>query len=201
MTDPVLIIACGALARELVELKATNKLDHLTIECLPSELHNRPDKIPAAIEARLDSVEGYGRILLGYADCGTGGRIDDICERRGVERLPGAHCYEFFAGSRLFEQLHDAEPGTFYLTDFLAKHFELLVYDGLGLNKHPQLRSVYFSNYRRLVYLAQTDNPALEEKARAAADKLGLAFDHHRTGYGALATLAVGLTVELGARR
>ncbi len=192
---PVLVLACGALARELRDIVAANGLDHVSIECLASELHNRPDDIPAAVEARLDAVgHRYHEVLIGYADCGTGGRLDEVCQRRGLTRLPGAHCYEFYAGPEPFAQLHDEEPGTFYLTDFLARHFDRLVYQTLGLDRHPQLRDMYFGNYRRVVYLAQRHDPALADMARRAAERLGLAYEYRFSGYGQLAETLVALT-------
>jgi hypothetical protein len=190
--DRLLVIACGALARELLDVIRLNSLDWVDVECLPASLHNTPDLIPAAVEARLDSALGsYREVLVGYADCGTGGKLDSVLEARGVERLPGAHCYEFFATSDVFASLHDQEPGTFYLTDFLARHFDRLVWNGLGLDRWPQLRDDYFGNYRRLVYLSQIDSPDLVDRARAAASGLGLAFEQRRVGYGDLATTLV----------
>jgi len=190
----VLVLACGALARELKDLVSANHLDQVTIECLPAELHNRPELIPAEIEARLDARRGrYDRVLVGYADCGTGGRLDEVCRRWGVQRLPGAHCYELFAGPGAFAELHEAEPGTFYLTDYLARHFDRLVFDLLGIDRHPELLTMYFGNYHRLVYLAQRDDEGLRRRARAAALRLGLRYEHRFTGYGQLAESVVTL--------
>ena len=164
----VLVIACGALARELVDVIKGNGLEWVDVECLPAKLHNTPDQITAAVERKLDAAAGrYQKVFVGYADCGTGGTLDAMLDRRGVDRLPGAHCYEFFAGADLFARLHDAEPGTFYLTDFLTKHFDRLVWEGLGLDRWPQLRDQYFGNYRRLVYLSQIDNPDLVDEGPA----------------------------------
>lgn len=184
--DPrVLVIACGALARELVDVIKGNGLSWVDVECLPAKLHNTPDQITAAVERKLDAAAGrYRKVFVGYADCGTGGTLDAMLARRGVDRLPGAHCYEFFAGSGLFARLHDAEPGTFYLTDFLTKHFDRLVWEGLGLDRWPQLRDQYFGNYRRLIYLSQIENADLLARAREAADRLGLKFEHRAVGYG-----------------
>lgn len=190
--DRLLVIACGALAKELLEVVRLNALDWVEVECLPARLHNTPDLIPAAVEERLDSALGrYREVFVGYADCGTGGMLDRVLEARGVERLPGAHCYEFFATSDVFAPLHDKEPGTFYLTDFLARHFDRLVWNGLGLDRWPQLRDDYFGNYRRLVYLSQVGSPGLVNQARAAASRLGLDFEHKPVGYGDLATTLV----------
>ena len=184
----VLVLACGALAREILHITRLNGWHHVTMECLPAKLHHEPKKIIPAIEARLDAIgDEYDRVLLGYGDCGTGGHLDALIERRpGVERLPGAHCYEFFATTTVFTELHEAELGTFYLTDFLVKHFDRFVIQYLGLDRHPQLRDMYFGNYRKLVYLSQLDDPTLVERAREAADRLGLEFDHVPSGYGEL---------------
>ncbi len=191
-----LILACGALAGELrAILAAVDASDTVAIECLPGQLHNRPDLIPEAIERRLDEVQDrFDTILLGYADCGTGGRIDELCARRGVERLPGPHCYAFYAGQDAFAALHDQEPGTLYLTDYLAKHFEPLVWRSLGLDRHPELRDLYFANYRRVVHLAQSDDAAIRARAEAAAERLALSFEHRPTGYGELGEAVVTLT-------
>jgi len=185
----VLVIACGALAREIAALRAANEWRHLDVRCLPPELHNRPERIPGAVrEAIRASRERYSTIFVAYGDCGTGGALDDVLREERVERIPGAHCYEFFTGSDTFAELADEEPGTFYVTDFLLRHFDRLVIGGLGLDRHPELASEYFRNYRRLVYLAQVDAPERIGAARAAAQRLGLAFEHRVTGYGGLAT-------------
>jgi hypothetical protein len=184
-----LAIACGALAREIVALKRLNGWEALDIECLPPELHNRPERIPAAVEAAIRGArDRYERIFVAYADCGTGGELDAVLAREGVERLPGAHCYEFFATSTVFAALHEAELGTFYLTDFLVRHFDRLVIEGLGLERYPQLVAEYFRNYKKLVYLAQLDDPELATRAEAAAARLGLAYERRLTGYGDLET-------------
>jgi hypothetical protein len=183
----VLIVGCGALARELVAL--TRGLPNIDITCLPATLHNRPGGIPGAVRERIRRRRaGYDRVFVAYADCGTGGLLDHVIEEEGVERLAGAHCYEFYAGREAFESLSAEEPGTFYLTDFLARNFDRLVIGALGLDRHPELRDDYFGNYRRLVYLAQTDDPALVLAARRAARRLRLTFELRHTGYGELAT-------------
>jgi len=157
MTATVLIIGCGAIAHELVELQRRNQWRHIRIQCLPAALHNTPDQIPGMVRKALEKYSSsYAHIFLAYADCGTGGALDRVLEEYGVERLPGAHCYEFFSGSSLFAQLNDEEIGTFYLTDFLVRHFDRLVKKGLGLDRHPQLIENYFGNYRRVAYLAQS---------------------------------------------
>ncbi len=193
--ERVLVLACGALVKELQALVATNGLDSLTIECLPAELHARPAEIPDAVASRLERrIAEYDRVLVGYADCGTAGRLDEVCERFDVERLPGEHCYQFFAGTEAFNELQDDEPGTFYLTDFLARHFDLLVLRMLGLDRHPELMSMYFGNYTRLIYLSQLDAPDLLERAKQAAEHLGLRFEHRPTGYGELEGALVHFT-------
>jgi hypothetical protein len=192
--DRLLVIACGALAREILDVVRLNSLDWVDVECLPATLHNTPDLIPAAVEERLDAAEGYRNVFVGYADCGTGGLLDRVLEARGVNRLPGAHCYELYATGPEFAVLHDREPGTFYLTDFLTRHFDRLVWAGLGLDRWPELRDTYFGNYRSLVYLSQVPTSDLIARAGAAAGKLGLSFEHRHSGYGDLASTLVDIT-------
>ncbi len=196
---PLLVIACGALAREIVALKRLNGWSDMAVECLPPELHNRPERIPAAVQAAIRAARGhYAHIFVAYADCGTGGMLDAMLASEGIARLPGAHCYEFFATSAAFAELSHAEPGTFYLTDFLVRHFDRLVIEGLGLDRHPELQPEYFRNYRRLVYLVQSADAALSSAARAAAARLGLTYEERQTGYGELAsTLGQVATVSL----
>jgi len=184
----VLIIACGALAREILALIRLNDWHHIDLICLPANLHNRPDQIPERLREKIrENRARYERIAVAYADCGTGGRIDRVLAEEGGERLLGPHCYAFFAGQEVFEALHEAEVGTFYLTDYLARHFDTLIIKGMRLDRHPELLGMMFGNYTRLVYLAQTDDPTLDEKAEAAAARLGLAYERRRTGYGELA--------------
>jgi hypothetical protein len=185
-TRSVLVIGCGAIARELLAVISRNRLEGIKVECLPAILHNRPEKIPGAVRARLEVADGYDEIFVAYGDCGTGGMLDRVLEEFGVERLPGAHCYQFFAGLDLFDSIHDEDPGTLYLTDYLTRHFDRLVWRGLGLDRHPELLEDYFGNYRRVVYLAQTDDPGLTEEAMAAADRIGLSFERRWVGYGEL---------------
>jgi hypothetical protein len=182
-----LVIGCGALARELVEVTST--LPGVDVACLSPDLHNRPGGIPGAVRARIHEArrDGYERIFVAYADCGTGGLLDPLLAAEGVERLPGAHCYEFFAGSPTFAAMAADEPGTFWLTDFLARNFERLVIRGLGIDRHPELEAVYFRNYTRVVFLSQTDDPDLLVLAERAAERLGLAFEHRPTGIAGLA--------------
>ena len=183
MAGGVLVLACGALARELEQLRRAGPLAHVTLRCLDAALHNRPERIAPAIEsAILRHRAHYAHIFVAYGDCGTGGALDRVLERHGIERLPGAHCYEFLAGEAVFGALAEEELGTFYLTDFLVRHFPRLVREGLGLERHPELRAQYFGNYRRVVYLAQTDDALLDEQARAQAEWLGLAYERRLTG-------------------
>jgi hypothetical protein len=177
----VLILACGALAREVQAV--AEQLPAFDLRCIPATLHNRPDQIVPAIKAVLADVEGqYDRTILAFGDCGTGGALDALCRERGLGRLPGAHCYSFFAGAQQFDALMNEELGTFFLTDFLARQFETMVIQPLGLDRKPELRDLYFGRYRRLVFLSQTSDDALLNKARHAADCLGLTFEHRPTG-------------------
>ena len=188
------VIACGALATELRAVLAGQGLSDVEVRYLPANLHNRPEQIVPALADLVTSLDGH--VFIAYADCGTGGALDAfLAEHPGIERLPGAHCYEFFAGAARFAALHDAEPGTFYLTDFLAKHFDTLVWRGLGLDRHPSLLPTYFGNYRRVVLLSQTDDFAIVAAAEVAAKRLGLAFDHEPTGLAPFAdAVAVGIS-------
>jgi hypothetical protein len=187
--DRVLVIGCGALARELVAVIDQAGLVNVDLTCLPATLHNRPGGIPALVREKIRAARPhYERIFIAYADCGTGGLLDAMLADEGVERLPGAHCYEFYAGAQAFAAITDEELGTFFLTDFLARNFERLIIKGLGLDRHPELLPTYFGNYKRLVYLSQTDDPTLVVAARRGARRLGLAFEHRQTGYGDLAT-------------
>lgn len=178
-----LVIACGALAHELTAAIERSGWRHLEIQCLPARLHNTPDRITDAVREKIHAARGrYRRIYAAYADCGTGGRLDAMLEQEGVPRIGGSHCYEFFTGSAAFDAISGAEPGTFYLTDFLVRHFDRLVLRDLGIDEHPELESMYFGNYTRLVYLAQHHDEALLEKARGAARRLGLEFEYRFTG-------------------
>jgi len=185
----VLIIACGALAREITGLKRSYGWNHLRLKCIDARLHNRPDEIPHRVRALIrENRASFQNIFVAYADCGTGGMLDRVLREEGVERLPGAHCYDFYAGRKRFAALSSAEPGTFYLTDFLVRHFERLVIEPLGLDKHPQLRDAYFGNYTRLVYLSQTHNAEMLDAAEVAAARLSLPFEHVHCGFGELET-------------
>ncbi len=205
MTEPTgapggrtLVVACGALARELLQVVEANGLTHVDVECLPASYHNTPDVIPDAVATRVRAAtDRYQRIFVGYGDCGTGGRLDAVCGELGVERLPGDHCYEFLAGSNAFADLHSEELGTFFLTDYLVKHFDRLVVKAFWLDTHPEMLDAVFGNYRRLAYLSQADDPDLVDRARAAADRLGLSFEHRPTG---LSNLEARVLVGIGAR-
>ena len=182
-----LVIGCGALAREL--LAVTADLPGVAVTCIDARLHMRPERIAAAVRAKIREAraeEPDRRLFVAYADCGTGGALDAILDEERVERLEGAHCYEVYAGSAAFAAMQDEEVGTFYLTDFLARQFETLVLTGLGIDRHPELLPLYFGNYTRLVHLAQTEDEALTAKAKAAADRLGLRFERRFTGLGDL---------------
>lgn len=197
-----LIIACGALVSELRAVLGRNGLnDAIEVRYLPANLHNRPEGIVPALREHLDT-RGSRPTMVGYADCGTGGALDAMLrEYPDVTRIPGAHCYEFFAGTDFFSQLHDEQPGTFYLTDFLAKHFDALVWQGLGLDRHPELRDTYFGAYTRLVLLSQTTDPAVEAAGRAAAERLGLVFEHRHVGLDGLeAAIPVSFRASAGVR-
>ncbi len=185
-----LFIACGALAREFLAVsKANGWDDHLEVTCLPAIWHNRPDKIPEGVRRKIRAGrKRFERIFVLYGDCGTGGALDRVLAEEGVERIDGPHCYQFFAGTADFEKLMDEEPGTFFLTDYLARHFDRVMWQGLGLDRHPELRDAYFGNYRKLVYLAQIDDAKLVAKAKEAAERLKLEFHHRATGYGEFAS-------------
>jgi uncharacterized protein DUF1638 len=184
-----LLIACGALAREIAALKRANGWTSVDVRCLPAQLHNRPERIAPAVRAEIQANrERYAHMFVVYADCGTRGTLDEVLKEEGVERLPGAHCYEFLSTAQVFAQLSEAEPGTFYLTDFLLRHFERLVIRPLGLDRHPQLAAEYFRNYRKLVYLAQAERAGAIEQAQRIADSFGFTFEYRFTGYGELGT-------------
>ncbi len=181
------VITCSALMREIHQLSQANGWSHLKVECISAGLHNRPEKITAMVKQAIITAKKSGlSVFVAYGDCGTGGQLDALLEEQGVERILGAHCYEFFSGTDQFSRFTEAEIGTFYLTDFLVRHFDRLVIRGLGLDKKPELEPLYFGNYRKLLYLAQTIDPDLKIRAEAAAKRLGLEFDYHYTGCGNL---------------
>ena len=181
----ILLLACGALARELIDLRDANGWDHMDLHCLPAILHNTPDRIPDAVRAAVEKHRaGYETILVVYADCGTGGMLQKACAELGVEMIEGPHCYSFFEGNAAFAARE--EFTAFYLTDFLVRQFDAFVTKPLGLDRHPELRDMYFAHYETLVYQAQTDDPELTKKAQICADRLGLQFERRFTGYGDL---------------
>ena len=187
-TGRVLLIACGALAHEIVALKRANGWDHLDLQCLPANLHLWPDRITVAVaEAVAAHRACYDTIFVVYADCGTGGQLQQKCKELGVEMVEGPHCYSFFEGNAAFAA-HPDEISAFYLTDFLVRQFDAFVWRPMGLDRHPQLRDMYFGNYTKLVYQAQTNEPELDARARDCAARLGLAYERRFTGYGDLAT-------------
>ena len=188
------MIGCGALARELVELTRKAGLPAMDLTCLPASLHNRPERIPDAVAARIRRAraQGYDQIFVAYADCGTGGLLAARCEALGVEMIAGPHCYSFFDGNAAFAARADDEVTTFYLTDFLVRQFDAFVWRPMGLDRHPELRDMLFGNYERLVYLAQTEDPALDAEAARCAARLGLAYERRFTGYGDLVAAIAG---------
>lgn len=184
----VLVIACGMLAREILAVKERLGLTHLDLTCLPAEFHFRPDRIPAAMDAAIvkAKAEGYDRIFVGYADCGTGGLLDRVLEKHGVARMAGPHCFAFYQGEAAFAAVADADITAFYMTDFLCRQFDAFFVEPLGLDRHPELAKDFFGNYEKVVYLAQTEDPELEKVAIGAAKMLGLAYEKRVTFYGDL---------------
>ncbi|MBL8574802.1 MAG: DUF1638 domain-containing protein [Hyphomicrobiaceae bacterium] len=182
-----LVIACGALARELVAVVDMNRFEHLAVTALPAILHNRPEKIPGEVRRKIRANKAkYARIVVLYGDCGTGGLLDAMLAEEGVERIDGEHCYAFYAGLDTFAAMHEAEIGTFYLTDYMVRHFDRLIWKGLGLDRYPQLFATYFGHYTRIMYLAQLPDAALEAKARAIAERMKLRFEMRATGLGGI---------------
>jgi hypothetical protein len=185
----ILLIACGALAHEILALKAANGWTHLDLQCLPAKLHLWPDRIIPAVEEAVEKARSsYDQVFVVYADCGTGGLLQAACDRLGVLMVEGPHCYAFFEGNAAFAARSETEFDAFYLTDFLVRQFDAFVWKPMGLDRHPELRDMYFGNYRKLVYQAQVDDPALDAKAEDCARRLGLAYERRFTGYGDLAT-------------
>ncbi len=195
----MLIIACGALAREITALRQMHGWQHLDLTCLPADLHLTPNLIPDAVAAAVAHHRpAYGdRIFIAYADCGTGGLLANRCAELGVTMIAGPHCYAFFDGLTGFESRAEAETRAFYLTDFLTRQFEAFCWRPMGFDRHPELIPVMFGNYEKLIYLAQTDDPALDAQARDAAARLGLVYERRLTGYGDLATVLAGLRDQL----
>lgn len=189
---PVRVIGCGAIAREILAVCEANGLDHIDLACLPAQWHLYPDRIAPGVKAAIKEArdEGFRKIYVAYADCGTGGMLDKVCEEEGVERIAGPHCYSFYAGNDTFARWDD-DIDAFFLTDFLARQFESFIIEPLGLKKHPELRDMYFGNYRKLIYLSQNDDPELRAKAQKAAETLGLEYEYRFTGYGDLTSSLV----------
>ena len=195
-SDKILVIACGALANEITALIRMNNWTHLQLRYLPAKLHNEPHNIPQNIRKNLKNAQNkFSKIFIGYADCGTGGKIDNLLEEFGVQRLPGAHCYEFFSSNQTFSKMLEEEPGSFFLTDFLVKSFEKLIWQGLKINSHPELLNIYFRHYKRLVYLAQTESKELQTQAQEIAKRLGLSYSYRFNGYGGLSPALSDLAV------
>lgn len=184
----LLVIACGMIAREVLAVKAQLHLEYLDLTCLPAEFHYYPERIPPAMDQAILKAreDGYRNIFIGYADCGTGGLLDRVCEKHGVERIGGPHCFAFYQGLESYAGIGDGDMTTFYMTDFLCRQFDAFFLKPLGLDRHPELAQDYFGNYEKLVYLAQTDDPALEPVAKDAAAMLGLVYEKRTTGYGDL---------------
>jgi Protein of unknown function (DUF1638) len=187
-TDRCLVIACGAIVREIQAVMAQGGLTNIDITAVPATYHNRPEKIAPAVARRIAQgrARGYTRLFVAYADCGTQGALDKLLADEHIDRLPGAHCYAFFSGVEAFAIRADEDVTSFYLTDFLARHFDALVIRGLGIDRHPELMPLYFGNYERVIYLSQAPTSNLLARAEAAAARLGLAFMHRPVGYGDL---------------
>lgn len=192
--DRLLVIACGMIAREVLAVKERLGLDYLDLTCLPADFHFHPDRIAPAMEEAIGEARarGYGHIFAGYGDCGTGGLLDRVLERHGVTRLDGPHCFAFYQGNQAFAASGEADMLAFYMTDFLCRQFDAFFVRPLGLDRHPELAADYFGNYEKLVYLAQTDDPALDRVAQAAAARLGLTYERRFTGYGDLTPALAG---------
>ena len=193
------LIICGALAREILALKERHRWQ-VDVAAVPATFHMTPARIAPAVEKRiLELRERYDRLIVVYGDCGTGGALDETLDRLGVERIAGPHCYEWYGGG-LFQQLMDEEPGTYFLTDFMVRHFRTLILKSMGLDRFPQLKQDYFGNYKRLVYLVQKPDPALIEEAKAAASYLELPLEIRATGYNLLEARLLALLQEEGVK-
>ncbi|MFZ1815942.1 MAG: DUF1638 domain-containing protein [Rhizobiaceae bacterium] len=182
------VIACGMIAREVLAVNEQLGLDHIDLKCLPAEFHHHPDRIAPAMDRAIIAAraEGYEHVFAGYADCGTGGALDKVLAIHGVERIAGPHCFSFYIGNDTFAREGEEHMMTFFITDFLARHFETFLIKPLGLDRHPELIPVYFGNYRKALYLAQTEDPQLDALAREGAGRLGLEYERRLTGYGDL---------------
>lgn len=193
------IIACGMIAREVMAVNEQLGFDHIDLKCLPASYHHHPEHIAPEMDKAIQKAreDGFEHIFVGYADCGTSGELDKVCEKHGVERIQGPHCFSFYMGNQVFDDSDGEHITTFFITDFLARHFETFMKRPLGLDKHPELLEMYFSNYTKALYLAQTEDPELEANARAAAEFLGLDYEYRYTGYGDL-KIAVQQTSAAG---
>ena len=200
--EKLLVIACGMIAREVLAVRERHGFEHLELRCLPAEYHYYPDRIPPAMDAAIAEArdEGFRHIFVGYGDCGTGGMLDKVCEKHGVERMAGPHCFAFYQGIDAFEKIADDDFTSFYVTDFLCRQFDAFFMRPLGLDRHPELAKDYFGHYEKVVYLAQTDDPELDKVAERAARMLGLAYEKRRTGYGDL-DQALAQAARLGPTR
>ena len=190
LQSKVRVIACGMIAREVLAVNDQLGFGHVDLKCLPAEYHHYPQKIAPALDKAIADAraEGFDHVFVGYADCGTGGELDKICKKHGVERIAGPNCFAFYMGNSAFEEAQEGFLRTFFITDFLARHFETFMVKPLGLDRHPELRDMYFGNYETALYLAQTEDPDLLARAKAAAAFLGLQFEYRYTGYGDLET-------------
>ena len=188
--DQIRVIGCGMIAREILAVCEQLGLNHIDLKCLPAMWHHYPAKIAPGVETAIAEArdEGFENIFVAYADCGTGGYLDTVCEKHGVERIAGPHCFSFYMGNDAFADDSDDLITTFFMTDFLARHFKTFLVKPLGLERHPELRDMYFGNYTRLLYIAQTEDADLEANAKQAAEFLGLAYEKRQTGYGELAS-------------
>jgi hypothetical protein len=197
----LLVIACGMIAREVLAVKERLSLDHLELTCLPAEFHYYPEKIAPALDKAISDAktDGYKHIFIGYADCGTGGMVDRVCQKHQVERMEGPHCFAFYQGIDAFKAMEDGDMLAFYMTDFLCRQFDAFFIKPLGLDRHPELIADYFGNYEKVVYLAQTDDPALDKVAEDAARLLGLAYERRFTGYGDLTSSLRARAASAGA--
>lgn len=203
LADRLLVIGCGMIAREILAIKQQLKLDHLELTCLPADFHFHPDRIAPAMDEAIAKAkaEGYRHIYVGYADCGTGGLLDRVCEKHGVDRLEGPHCFAFYQGAVAYAEVGEADMMSFYMTDFLCRQFDAFFMKPLGLDRHPELIKDYFGNYEKLIYLAQTNDPALDKVAEDAARMLGLVYERRATGYGDLPQALANATAAASHRK
>lgn len=187
-SKPIRVIGCGMIAREILAVSEQLGFDHIDLKCLPAMWHHHPEKIAPGVDAAIIEArdEGFENVFVAYADCGTGGHLDTVCEKHGVERIEGPHCFSFYYGNDAFQKEEDELFTCFYMTDFLARSFNAFFIKPLGLDKHPELKEMYFGNYTKMIYFAQTDDANLRENAEAAAEFMGLEYEYRFTGYGDL---------------